>query len=140
MKITIFPGKYHQNCGFSMAMLVSGRVALQGLRHMADGGLAWFAPLCSTWIWLSRGSTRRSYLNPRGARRYRKVREANKMARRVIYVLEYLVAKGVYFAIEQPVTALLWTYRPVRRSLKRWNVFEVCIPLEQYGASSETLG
>ena len=26
MKITIFPGKYHQNCGFSMAMLVSGRV------------------------------------------------------------------------------------------------------------------
>ena len=26
MKITIFPGKYNQNCGFSMAMLVSGRV------------------------------------------------------------------------------------------------------------------
>ena len=23
----IFPGKYHQNCGFSMAMLVSGRVS-----------------------------------------------------------------------------------------------------------------
>ncbi len=22
----IFPGKYHQNCGFSMAMFVSGRV------------------------------------------------------------------------------------------------------------------
>ena len=26
MKITFFPGKYHQNGGFSMAMLVSGRV------------------------------------------------------------------------------------------------------------------
>ena len=26
MKITIFPGKYHQNCGFSMAMLVYRRV------------------------------------------------------------------------------------------------------------------
>ena len=26
MKITIFPGKYHQNGGFSMAMLVSGSV------------------------------------------------------------------------------------------------------------------
>ena len=23
----IFPGKYHQNCGFSMAMLVSGSVS-----------------------------------------------------------------------------------------------------------------
>ena len=26
MKITMFPGKYHQHGGFSMAMLVSGRV------------------------------------------------------------------------------------------------------------------
>ena len=26
MKITIFPGKYHQNCGFSRAMLVYRRV------------------------------------------------------------------------------------------------------------------
>ncbi len=26
MKIPIFPGKYHQNGGFSMTMLVSGRV------------------------------------------------------------------------------------------------------------------
>ena len=29
MKIPIFPGKYYQNGGFSMAMLVSGRVALK---------------------------------------------------------------------------------------------------------------
>ena len=115
-------------------------ITLQGLRHMARGGLAWFAPPCSSWIWLSRGSTRRSALNPRGARRYRKVREANKLCRRLIYLLEYLVAKGVFFAIEQPVTSLMWLYRPLRRSLKRWNVFEVCIPLGQYGASSETLG
>ncbi len=29
MKIPIFPGKYHQNGGFSMAMLVSGRVSFE---------------------------------------------------------------------------------------------------------------
>ncbi len=28
MKIPIIPGKYHQNGGFSMAMLVSGRVVV----------------------------------------------------------------------------------------------------------------
>jgi len=28
MKIPIFPEKYHQNGGFSMAMLVSGRVLI----------------------------------------------------------------------------------------------------------------
>ncbi len=27
-ELPIFPGKYHQNCGFSMAMLVSGSVRL----------------------------------------------------------------------------------------------------------------
>ncbi len=32
MKITIFPGKYHQNCGFSMAMLVYRRVNEIGLK------------------------------------------------------------------------------------------------------------
>ena len=32
MKITIFPGKYHQNGGFSMAMLVSWRVHPWNLR------------------------------------------------------------------------------------------------------------
>jgi len=32
MKIPIFPGKYHQNGGFSMAMFVSGRVYIMMLR------------------------------------------------------------------------------------------------------------
>ena len=31
MKITIFPSKYHQNCGFSMAMLVYRRVTFHQL-------------------------------------------------------------------------------------------------------------
>ncbi len=33
MKIPIFPGKYHQNGGFSMAMLVSGRVGKYQLEY-----------------------------------------------------------------------------------------------------------
>ena len=33
MKIPIFPGKYHQNGGFSMAMLVSGR-AIRKKNHL----------------------------------------------------------------------------------------------------------
>ena len=28
----IFPGKYHQNCGFSMAMLVSGSVKAKAFK------------------------------------------------------------------------------------------------------------
>ena len=35
---SIFPGKYHQNGGFSMAMLVSGRVSEEKLRSMLASG------------------------------------------------------------------------------------------------------
>lgn len=115
-------------------------ITLQGLRHMAKHGLAWFAPPCSSWIWLSRGSTHRSGLNPRGNRRYRKVRDANRIARRLLYLLEYLVQKSCYFAVEQPMTSLLWSYRPFRKCLQRWKAFEVSIPLGQFGAPSENLG
>ena len=37
MKNPIFPGKYHQNCGFSMAMLVSGSV-VQGITSWKVAG------------------------------------------------------------------------------------------------------
>ena len=33
----IFPGKYHQNGGFSMAMLVSGRVSSLGQTEISNG-------------------------------------------------------------------------------------------------------
>ena len=34
MKIPLFPGKYHQNGGFSVAMLVSGRVNIFSYIHL----------------------------------------------------------------------------------------------------------
>ena len=36
----IFPGKYHQNCGFSMAMLVSGRVSYIQIPNEKQGLVA----------------------------------------------------------------------------------------------------
>ncbi len=49
MKITIFPSKYHQNCGFSMAMLVYRRVCFPFSE--SPGG-----PTLTLWsliIWIS---------------------------------------------------------------------------------------
>ena len=41
----IFPGKYHKNCGFSMAMLVSGSVCT-----MKRGGMSLFKPSISFFL------------------------------------------------------------------------------------------
>ena len=38
--------------------------------RLTRGGLLWIGVPCSSWIWLSRGSTRRCHLRPRGRKRY----------------------------------------------------------------------
>ena len=45
MKITIFPGKYHQNCGFSMAMLVYRRVNNLKITHIQTSNFWKLQPL-----------------------------------------------------------------------------------------------
>ena len=51
MKIPIFPGKYHQNGGFSMAMLVYRRVPkiaiFKGSRYLFQGPSFWAPPAVS---------------------------------------------------------------------------------------------
>ena len=46
----IFPGKYHQNCGFSMAMLVSGSVRnLSDFLHLSEFRIQGFSPQAAKW-------------------------------------------------------------------------------------------
>lgn len=112
---------------------------LAGLRHLCKGGLSWWAPPCSSWVWLSRGSTHSSALNPRGSSKYQKVGEANRICRRMIYLLEYIIKKEAYFAIEQPCSSVMWRYRPMRKFLKKSGAIEISIPLGHYGATSVIL-
>lgn len=51
-----------------------------------QGGLVFIGIPCASWIWLSRGTTRRSRLRPKGAKRYARVRATNKLVRRVLYL------------------------------------------------------
>ncbi len=44
MKIPIFPGKYHQNGGFSMAMLVYWRVTVFVFSTPISGGMGPYGP------------------------------------------------------------------------------------------------
>ena len=49
-------------------------VTLQALRQCRSGGIVHLAPPCSSWVFLSRGSTKRSKKKPRGEPRIRMVR------------------------------------------------------------------
>lgn len=111
--------------------------ALQGVRALRKGCLWWVAPPCSTWIYLARGSTGRTFTRPRGSKRYRNVRRANRLIRRMIYLCEYCHKKGLHYCIENPMSSLLWTYRPMEAMLKRHGCRAISVPLGAYGALSE---
>ena len=81
---------------------------------------AWIGLPCSSWIWMSRGTTRRSRLRVRGCRRLSKVRAANRMVRRVCYLLEYLRKKECTWTIEQPRSSLVPYYHPLEASCPRF--------------------
>ena len=97
-------------------------------------------PPCSTWVFMSRGTTGRPRLRIRGSKYFRKVKEANRFVRRMLYILKYAVKKEIHFVIEQPVSSLMPMYRPLKRFLERHGAIQVSVPLGQFGSLSETLG
>ena len=61
--------------------------AIQAARRIVRGGLLWIGIPCASCVWMSRGSARRSGLNPRGGkRRFKKVRVTNRLVRRVCHL------------------------------------------------------
>lgn len=115
-------------------------VILAGLRKMLPGGLYWCAPPCSSWVFLARGSTRRSRLRPQGKRKYASVRRANRICRRLVYLLEYCQKQGIAWCIEQPCTSLMFLYPPMLRLLRRSGAQEIRVDLGVFGAFSQNLG
>lgn len=60
--------------------------ALQAVRRLRPQGLLWAGCPCSTWIWMSRGSTGRSRLRVQGHKKTATA-SANKMVRRLCYLI-----------------------------------------------------
>ena len=62
-------------------------ILLNLARRLRPHSLLWLGVPCSTWIWVSRGSTKRCRLKVRGSKHAPSVRTANRMIRRLAYVL-----------------------------------------------------
>lgn len=122
---------------FDLLTAIGFLTTLAAVRSLVCGGVYWAAPPCSTWIWLSRSTTGRSLTRPRGSRIWKKVRRANRLIRRLLYICEYLFQKKVHYVIENPVSSLVWSYRPMEEMLKRHNAFSVSVPLGAYGGPLE---
>lgn len=81
---------------------------------IVEGGLAWFGIVCSSWVFMSRGHTKRSRLRPWGDRNRQDIRDANRMCWRTALAIELCILRGVYWIIEQPSTSVIFCYAPLK--------------------------
>ena len=70
-------------------------------------GCAWLAVVCSSWVWLSRGSTGRSKYNAMGWVDSTSAAEGNKMTARAALIIVLLSCLGLAWVLEQPLLSLM---------------------------------
>ena len=80
---------------------------LEHARGIVQGGLAHWATVCSSWVWMCRGATHRTASRPEGDPKVRCVREGNGMVARMAAVLIVLICKSVHWVLEQPESSLM---------------------------------
>ena len=102
----IIDGKVHFNilsrAGFINAILFCLAVC--------PGSLALLAIQCTSWVWLCRAQTGRSFWRPLGNRKSRSVRRANIMVTRCVLLILILHARGALVLVEQPLSSLMFRH------------------------------
>jgi len=81
--------------------------AAYAVRRLQGHGLGWFAPVCSSWVFINRASSKRTAANPGGNLDSVHARRGNIMARRTALLCMALVAKRSLFIVEQPISSIM---------------------------------
>ena len=119
------------SAGFALALTLVLKMGMRGQ------GLLWLAPVCSTWVFMSSGSTQRSRIDPLGDTSLRCVREANVMYARCILLCWLADALGVTYILEQPVSSVMH-YAPRFQELMRISQMFMASPVHMGSYGGET--
>ena len=108
--------------------------ALFLIARVEPGGLVWFGPPCSSWVWISRRHSRRSRDDVAGDRSSAWVNKANMVAQRVSELARVCAARHVRYVIEQPRSSLLFLYPQVAEALRGTRADRVSLELGRAGS------
>lgn len=86
--------------------------------RLEEGSGLFQAPVCSTWVFMSRGSTLRSNSRPLGRTDSQKVHDGNIMTSRCMILCILAAAKGVWWLVEQPATSIMELHPSFQIALK----------------------
>ncbi|CAJ1372230.1 unnamed protein product [Effrenium voratum] len=108
----------------------------QTLRTSPGGG-ALHAPVCSTWVFMSRGSTLRSPTRPLGRGDSQKVADGNLHVARCAVLCILAAAKGIFWLLEQPSTSIMETHPSFQKMLKILHVRKLIFDMKDFGANTQ---
>ena len=110
--------------------------ALAAVKRLRPNGLLFAAPVCSTWVFMSRGSTGRDLALAGHWKSSRSVMAANAMAARVAALCHFAASAGSHFVVEQPATSVMYSYKPFLALRTAWAVQQVRFCMAVYGGGS----
>ena len=112
------------------------QVHIVALLRVQKGGLAFIAAQCSSWIWLSRSSTKRSSKNPLGDEQCPSTLEGNRLNSRVelLCVLAHLI--GVFWVIEQPANSLFFSTPAMTQAMLQSGAIRTSFHMKDFGHPS----
>ena len=94
--------------GFDFVSDAGFSLACNSVRSLAENGISPLAPTCSSWVFLSRSSSGRSYLCSLGFEEMPWVQDADLMAARVALIVVLVALGGSTFIVEQPLSSLFF--------------------------------
>ena len=95
------------------------------------------APVCATWGWVNRGTSRRTPFFILGDTEVDGVAAANLQVSRVVLILYIYEAQGVWWVLEQPRNSLLEQHPRFQSFLSHREVFRTRVDLGSFGSSSQ---
>jgi hypothetical protein len=81
--------------------------AIKGVLRLRQRGLLWGGVPCSSFVWINRGTSRRSRANPLGDVSVASVSTSNTIVSRFALLVLLGVSRGATWLVEQPSSSLL---------------------------------
>ena len=104
--------------------------------RIREGGFCWLAPLCSSWVWISSGTTLRSTAFPEGLTDNAASRYGNKMVARIMLYCWIMKARGVAVCVEQPTSSLMSASRWFQDFLRAVPMYQTRVNLGCFNGDS----
>jgi hypothetical protein len=106
------------------------------IAQVATNGLVWFAPQCSTWVWVGRAHTKRTKTEPLGDVSRADVASSNEQAERIAALIHLCHSLRLWYMIEQPTSSSFFSHPDIKRALENTGARSAALQLGRVGAKS----